>query len=309
MDLQPLTQDDVIEWGELLSICFEQEAENMEQLLCWLQSLGHLVAYGLWDNGRLVAQYACLQRDLYYENTSISIGMSMNMAVHPDYRGQGLVKRVSRPVYEALKTYGMSAGMGFSNAQGVKVDKRSKGYGYHVVGQMHPLLAMSRNFKTSTLKISNVFPDNVRHENRLLSDRIHFYKKWEYLRQRYAQHPFRQYQYGIWKDEEQIQGIVVYKTVTLWGMKAVALLDIYGDNLGELLRRWSTTLKQEGIHFIHVLTSPNATIKQLLQCHYQVIKLPITHHPYYLTVKPLSKKCDLGLLAFDSWDLIGGDIL
>ncbi|MEZ4642293.1 MAG: hypothetical protein R3E31_06070 [Chloroflexota bacterium] len=43
------------------------------------------------------------------------------MAVRPDYRGRGLlIKQVSQPVYAALAALGGVAGVGFSNAAGVR---------------------------------------------------------------------------------------------------------------------------------------------------------------------------------------------
>ncbi|MEZ4646792.1 MAG: GNAT family N-acetyltransferase [Chloroflexota bacterium] len=59
-----------------------------------------LLAWGAWDGARLAAQYSCLLTSLRLPGTEepARVGMSINMAVHPDYRGQGLIKQVSQPV-------------------------------------------------------------------------------------------------------------------------------------------------------------------------------------------------------------------
>jgi len=308
MDLRPLTLADITQWGHLIGICFDQLSINMEALIHWLTYLGHLEAYGLWDNDTLIAQYACLLRTIYCDDTPISAGMSINMAVHPDYRGMGLIKQVSQPVYDSLKDKHAILGMGFSNAQGVKVDKYSQGYGYQVVGQMQPIVIVSKSFKRSLLILSNDFPQS----QSLMSNhqrKTHFHKDLTYFKQRYANHPFRQYHYGIWQENDQIIGIVVYKKVRLWGVPSVALLDVYSNHIEELLMRWSTTLRQNNIFFCHTLVTPQSAIKSILQKHWRVLHAPYSRTPYYLTIKPLSDQMKPSLLDFCEWELIGGDVL
>lgn len=309
MDLRPLTLDDVAEWGHLIGICFDQPSFDMERVLTWLTCLGHLEAYGLWDGDKLVAQYACLLRNIIYDDTPIPIGMSINMAVHPDYRGQGLIKQVSQPIYSHLTDNNVMFGMGFSNAQGVKVDKHSKGYGYQVVGQMQSLITIAKSFKRPPLILSG---DILRYRDLQMSNhqqKTHFHKDLAYITQRYGHHPLRQYHYGIWEDDEQILGIVIYKYVKLWGVPSVALMDVCGDNLEELLMQWSTTLRQNNIYLIHTLVTPQSAIKDMLNRHWHVYQAPFSRTPYYLTLKPLSKQIESSLLNFDQWNLIGGDVL
>lgn len=308
MDLRPLTLNDITQWGNLIGICFNQPPADMELLIHWLTCLGHLEAYGLWDHDTLVAQYASLLRTISCHDTPISVGMSINMAVHPDYRGMGLIKQVSQPVYASLKGKSITLGMGFSNAQGVKVDQQSRGYGYQVVGQMQPLIFHLKKFERPTLILSNNLPQYQTH---VISSqqKTHFHKDLPYIIQRYSKHPFRQYLYGIWQENNQILGIVVYKKVRLWGVPSVALLDVYSHNIEELLKRWSATLRQNKIFICHTLVTPQSMIKEILQDHWRVLHAPYTRTPYYLTVKPLSDQMKPSLLKFCEWNLIGGDVL
>lgn len=309
MKLRPLNMTDISQWSNLLALCFNQSATHMQQLIEWFFCLGELNAYGLWDNQQLIAQYSCLHRTINFNNRIIPLGMSMNMAVHPDYRRQGLIKLVSQPVYEDLHEKQVEFGMGFSNTQGVQVDKHSKSYGYQVIGQMQPFLIKTQDFKVPPLQPLDVLPHPFHIQpNQSVID-AHFSKDTHHLIRRYLQHPFRRYQYAIWCEHNEIQGIIVYKAVKLWGFPAVALLDVYSQQPEELLMRWSSTLRQNHIHFIHLLVSPQSHVKQIIKRHLLVIRAPFTNNPYYLTIKPLVDHFDGTILDFNQWDLIGGDIL
>jgi hypothetical protein len=308
MDLRRLKLTDKTQWGRLIGLCFNQSSSDMERLMYWLSCIGPIEAYGLWDNDTLVAQYACLLRTVYVDDKPIYVGMSINMAVNPAYRGQGLIKQVSQPIYDSLQDKNVMFGMGFSNAQGVKVDKHSRGYGYQVVGKMQPLIIMLRSFKRPQLILYDNLP-------RLQSDisnhqqKAHLHKGLNYIMRRYSHHPFRQYHYGIWQEDTQILGIVVYKKVKLWGVPSVALLDVYSDDITELLMRWSTTLREQNMYLCHTLVSQQSVIKYVLQQHWRILHAPFSRTPYYLTVKPLSNLMKPSLLDFCEWDLIGGDVL
>jgi len=134
MKIMPLLSSHINAWAELLAVCFERSSEQMCQLIAFFRPEKQLLAWGAWDGTRLVAQYSILRKSLILPTCpmSVTVGLSVNMAVHPAYRGQGLVKQVAQPVYEALARRGGIVGVGFSNAAGVQVDRRSKEYGYRV---------------------------------------------------------------------------------------------------------------------------------------------------------------------------------
>lgn len=281
----------------------------MQQLIEWLYCLGTIEAYGLWNDGQLVAQYSCLHRAIIFNNLALSLGLSMNMAVHPNFRGKGLIKQVSQPVYDRLRDKQVVFGMGFSNAQGVQVDKHSKAYGYQIIGQMQSLVIKTHNFKMPSLTPLHTLPEPFCIQPNLSSSAAHFGKDTNHLIRRYLHHPFRDYEYGIWHENKEILGIVVYKKVSLWGIPAAALLDVYSQQPDEFLMRWSSTLCKSHIHLIHMLSSPQSEIKQIFRDHFLALEAPFTRSPYYLTVKPLANYFDTRLLNFNQWDLIGGDIL
>jgi GNAT superfamily N-acetyltransferase len=302
----PLTLDHCLPWAELLAISFGRSADQTAQVLAWLHEVYRVTAWGAWDVDRLVAQYACLRRRVRIGGVVLDAGMSLNMSVHPDYRGRGLIKQVSQPVYAALDAEGAAFGFGFSNAEGVQVDRHSKGYGYQVVGRMVSTVAyLTPRRGVPPLCLSDKLPAGAWDVGD--SGGISFEMSAESIRHRYARHPFRRYCFGIWEEGSAVLGVVVYRRHR-WG---AALLAAYGHDLTELLSRWSSALQAEGVRVVQALTTPNARLRQALAKISVSAALPYSRSPYYLTVKPLAagEAYRGALLDFASWDCIGGDIL
>lgn len=309
MEIRPLTDDHHSQWATLLALCFERSPQDMLALLNWLQKMGHVVAWGAWDADLLVAQYTSLLRHLCQNNINILAGMSINMAVHPDYRGQGLIKEVSAPVYDEIEGCGAVMGFGFSNAEGVKVDQHSKSYAYQVVGKLQSQLSFLTASHHTQLQLTATLPDRPYLAYDTQNPKLHFSKSLHTFRIRYGEHPFRQYQYGILYDNQDIQGIVVYRETQHLGINGMSLMDACGQNVPELLRRWGSTLKQNGYHFIHTLTTAQSDVAKNLCSTYPTLRLPYSRNPYYLTMRPISPTLDKTFQDFAQWDFIGGDIL
>jgi len=310
MKITPLTYNHHTAWAQLLATCFNRTAQDMQALLDWLHQIGQLVAWGAWDGDTLVAQYTCLLRDLCHKQMTLSAGMSINMAVHPDYRGQGLVKQVSAPVYDHVQSQGALIGMGFSNAEGVQVDKNSKSYGYQVLGKLESHISLLPATHYGYVDLNNHFPDNLCFPCiKQNADRIRFIKTVASFRLRYDAHPFRNYRYGFWYDNQQIQGVVVYREIQRFGVKGVALLDACGIDLAELIRKWGSTMHKNGYRFVHTMVTPSADLKTVLQTLYTTLQVPYIRTPYYLTIKPLTNNLPDSMESFTQWDFIGGDIL
>ena len=311
MKFAPLTLSDTMPWATLLAAAFNHPAEQMEQLLHFMQPESNLVAWGAWDGATLAAQYSCLLRPLFLPTfqQTVTVGLSVNMAVHPNYRGQGLVKQVANPVYEALAARGIVAGTGFSNAAGVQVDKRSSGYGYSVVGRLQPYLLWLRSgtnapdfYLTATwpdLPFLPAEPDTA----------VQFAWTPQSLHHRFACHPFRRYQFGVWQQRSSVAGLVVYRPIRLAGLPAVALLAAYSADLPGLLRRWTDAVLNNGYRLAQLVSTPASTTVHLLQETAVCLPQPISRNPYYLTLKPLSTTLPQSIFCFENWSCLGGDIL
>ncbi|MCA9924641.1 MAG: GNAT family N-acetyltransferase, partial [Anaerolineales bacterium] len=295
----------------LLATAFNRSPAEMQQLLTYLQPNENLVAWGAWDGKQLAAQYSCLRHRLLlpHQPNPAVVGMSINMAVHPDYRGSGLVKQVSAPVYAALQAEGGIAGVGFSNAAGVKVDRHSKGYGYRVLGQMQPTLAWIHHSPAEPcLDLTTTWPDKP-FATAPDSKHVCFNITPAWIYHRYACHPFRQYQFGVWETAVSVRGIVVFRPFRRGPIAGVSLLTVYGDDPVELLTRFCATLYRSGVRFIHALSTPQSPLRTQLQKTAVCLPLPTTRTPYFLTLKPLTDTLPAALFDINNWDCSGGDIL
>lgn len=311
IQLRALTLNDCEPWAELLAVAFDRTPSEMAQLLYWLHAEHDLLAWGAWEGPRLIAQYSSLLTAVWLPPTAAleCVGLSINLAVHPDYRGRGLVKRVAQPVYAALADRGVAAGVGFSNAAGVKVDRHSRAYGYQVIGQLQPMLVgLFSHLDSEPLRLTAEWPTAPFDFTPAPDDLIRFAASPVLVQHRFAQHPFRHYQYGVCESSAGVSGIVIYRLVNWGSVRVAALLAAYGTDVPALLQRWAAALRGAGIHLVHALTTPASVLRAALRDVGWSMPWPYTRTPYFLTVKPLRKTPSL-LLDFERWDCCGGDIL
>lgn len=310
MRVAPLTPRDKPQWASLLAVAFNRTPADMLRLLDWLHTGHTVIGWGAWDGDTLAAQYNCamMEVQLSGERTA-AVGMSINMAVDPAYRGRGLVKQVSQPVYEAVAACGGAAGVGFSNKQGVKVDLKSKSYGYQVVGQMKSVVVWLRPQTQTPLCLTDEWPAAPFEPPISTPDQhIRFAATPQTLAHRFAAHPFRRYQFGVWQEGGRVQGVVVYRKTRMAGVNGVSLLAVYGAEPAELLARWSAAVQASGVRFVHLLSTPHGSIRADLNQLGYVAAMPYSRSPYYLTVKPFAHTPH-AFLDFAAWDCLGGDIL
>ena len=241
----------------------------------------------------------------------LKVGLSVNMAVHPAFRGRGLVKQVAQPVYAALAESGVVAGVGFSNAAGVKVDQRSQGYGYQVLGQLRPRLLWLTRIPplTTPVTLSHDWPTQPWQLQAEPGHPFRFALSPTGLQTRYADHPFRQYRYGVRQIGGVVDGIVIDRPMRRAGVPGTALLAAYGADMPGLLAGWGQAVRATGARFVHWLATPASTINTGIKPLGLSLIVPYSRSPYYLTAKPLSHHLPPGFLALEQWDCLGGDVL
>lgn len=312
-DYRRLSVEDVPAWAELLAEAFGRRTTEMQALGQWLRQGWEMVAWGAWTDDRLVAQYSCLVHQVIAPTGMgmLKVGLSVNMAVHPAFRGRGLVKQVAQPVYAALAESGVVAGVGFSNAEGVKVDQRSQGYGYQVLGQLRPrMLWFSRTPSfTAPVTLTHDWPTQPWQLGAEPDNQFRFALSPTGLQTRYADHPFRQYRYGVRQNEGVVDGIVIDRPLRRAGVMGSALLGAYGADLPGLLAGWGQAIQATGARFVHWLATPVSTVSTAIRPLGLSLTLPYSRSPYYLTAKPLSHHLPPGFLALGQWDCLGGDVL
>ncbi len=311
LNVAPLSLSQRTEWADLLGVAFNRPSADVVRVLDAMHDAYPVVAWGVWDGATLAAQYSCLLKDLHVPGSGspVSVGLSVNMAVHPDYRGRGLVKLAAEPVYEAVRAAGGVAGVGFSNAQGVRVDRRSRSYGYQVVGRLRSTLAiMVRPPQAEPVSLTDSWPGFAVPEPQ--SDRlVRFGNPVHALKHRYAEPRPVRYRFGLWTDEGALRGAVAYRGVRWRGVRAASLLAAYSDDVESLVARWARAQWDEGVRAIHTLTSPKCPVRDGLRRIALTAQVPLSRSPYYLTVKPLGPEMPAMLLDFARWDCMGGDIL
>lgn len=311
MNITPLTLKEQSACADLLAAAFGRPSAEMNQLLHYLYRGNQIIAWGAWDGDVLAAQYSCLMTSLHVPGFEAPVlaGMSINMAVHPEYRGRGLIKQIAQPVYQAVAEQGGMIGVGFSNADGVKVDRRSKGYGYQVIGQMQSTVGwIVQKPSVEALRLTTEwsgFPDTLS----TCSDCIHFAASEQSVRQRFAEHPFRHFEFGVWDDGGKVRGLVIYSRISRAGIAGAALLAAYSDDLPGLVSRWIAAISNAGTRFVHLVSSPASALLLALRQSIPSLRVPYSPTPYYLTVKPLLPKLPAILTDFSQWDCVGGDIL
>ncbi len=309
--LRRLSVEDVPAWAELLAAAFERRTTEMQALLHWLHQGWEMVAWGAWADERLVAQYSCLVHQVIAPTGMLKVGLSVNMAVHPEFRGRGLIKQIAQPVYAALAESGVVAGVGFSNAAGVKVDQRSQGYGYQVLGRLRPRFLWLTRIPplTTPVTLSHDWPTQPWQLHTAPGHQFRFALSPTGLRNRYAGHPFRQYRYGIRQKDGVVDGIVVDRPMRRAGVLGTALLAAQGADLPGLLAGWRQAVRATGVRFVHWLATPAATVNPALKPLGLGLPLPYSRSPYYLTIKPLAHDLPGAFFSLAQWDCLGGDVL
>lgn len=312
MDYRSLTLDDRTAWARLLATSFERTPEQMEQLLLWFHRGFELVTWGAWDGDRLVAQYNCRLLRLHVPGLPEPglAGMGLNMVVDPAYRGRGLLETVAGPVHEMITERGCIAGVGFSSAGGLAVTKRSSSYAYQVLGPMaSTVVALSHRRYPEPLELGEAWPDG---ELKLPEGDERFVRYAvtpESVHHRFAEHPFRRYRFGAWRDADEIRGLVVYRPVRLRGVPGMALLAAYGEDVPGLLARWAGAVRRTGVGLVHVVTSPASPLRDAVRAAGTRLPVPRSRTPYHLIARALREDTPRVLFDLDRWDAVGGDIL
>ncbi len=127
-------------------------------------------------------------------------------ATHPDYRRQGLVSKLTQLVEKKL---GNNIGyIGFSNTNGVKIDRFSKNINYRILGQMASQYVLSLPYKTN-LKITKT--DSIFLQTTIASNYYGIFKNNDYFNWRYTRNPKNQFLYFSITKNANIIGYIVCK--------------------------------------------------------------------------------------------------
>ena len=317
LDYRPLTPADRTEWARLLAVSFGRSQSQMEQLLDWFHAGFELVTMGAWAGERLVAQYNCRLLELRVPGWSgpFPAGMGLNMAVDPDWRGRGLLRTVATPVHEEIIRRGRVAGVGFSSVGGLAVTKASDSYGYQVLGPMTSTVALitsrGRRGSADVLELSSAWPPGRFDPTWPDDDLIRYAVTPASLRHRFADHPFRRYVIGVWRDGQVIRGMTIHRPVRLRGIPSLGLLAAHAvpSDLDALLRRWADAVVRRRPVVVHLVTSPSSSLRAAVRGLGPSTTVPVSRERYHLIARGLREDAPAALFDLDRWDATGGDIL
>ena len=305
MEFRPLELSDRVTWARLLAVCFDRSPEQMEALLAWFHTGFPLVTMGAWDGEALVAQYNCRLLELRVPGVTdpLSAGMGLNMAVDPAYRGRGLLDRVATPVHEIIAERGCVAGVGFSSTGGLAVTRASRSYAYEVLGPMvSTVVAVTRPRRSNPLRLSTAWPSGPIAFPEGDDRYVRYAVTPASLHHRFAEHPFRRYAYATRACDDIVNGLVVYRRVTLRGLPAASLLAAYGEDLPDLLGRWAAALRTIGLHVVHLVTSPGSPLRDASAAIGPRVVVPFSRNPYHLITRALQPDTPPILFDLGRWD-------
>lgn len=96
--------------------------------------VGEVVSYSAFDQGRMVAHYACIPTQMKIDNRVVNGVLSMAVVTHPDYRGKGLFKILAQKTYDKAKELGYEFVVGVANANSFPIFMRNFPFTY--IGQL-----------------------------------------------------------------------------------------------------------------------------------------------------------------------------
>jgi GNAT superfamily N-acetyltransferase len=312
IEVRALTIEDVGPWARLLAVCFERTPAQMEALLRWFHAGFDLVTRGAWDGERLVAQYNARLLDLLVPESAgpVPAAMGLNMAVDPEYRGQGLLDTVAAPVHDELAARGCVAGVGFSSEGGLAVTKASRHYAYEVLGPMVSLaVPLVRRRYPAPLTVRTNWPGEPVDLAAATDGFVRYRATPDSLRHRYAEHPFRRYSFATRERAGAVDGLVVFRETRLRGVPAVSLLALHGSDPAALLGSFAATLRARRRPVVHALLTPASPLRQAIAAMGPEVSLPVSRHPYHLITRALAPDTPRILFDLARWDCTGGDIL
>src|SRR5260221_9654961 len=124
----------------LLTKSFNIKNADKEGLIKWkfFDSIheGKTITYIALDGkNNVVGQYTNLPFKIARKNRIYKTMDCVDMTTDINHRGMGIISKLSKLVYKEINEKKYDFSIGFSNDEGVKVDKNSSNYGYKIVGR------------------------------------------------------------------------------------------------------------------------------------------------------------------------------
>jgi len=310
--IQKITVVDKQALFDLLGECFNLPEKSVNQQLSWRYEassfLQKMIAFGAYTKEKqLVSFYANVPHQIVYKGKSKDVYLCLDIATKVGHRRQGLISQLSSCVYQQLDKNNLeNISIGFSNKEGIRIDKNSRNYGYQIVGSFQTYIRPSRasksqvNFKRQDLlEAGDVWPHT--------SFQIH--KNSQYLKWRYLGKSHRNYNYYsvIHRNATVAQVVAIKKKNKVEIIDVIPLAEFDIEILLRSLPSLGNQLKRS---FVTITVLKNRQWQELLgRCHY--LPQPLSRQKYYLTIRlnPNYRSEKTDILSAENWLLFSGDIL
>lgn len=312
---QKYSSDYLPSFTELLDKSFDIENKDKQALIQWKlfdnYHNGKTITYIALDKeDNVVGQYTNLPVKIAYGDKIYNSMICVDMATDINHRGKGLITKLSQYVYQEVVGNKYDLTIGFSNDDGLKVDKNASNYGYKIVGRFvryFKIVVYRKNIK-SKIVLTDHFETSSEFGNK--ANFLRIYKDYYYLTWRYLSKPNSEYSiYQIVQNEIAV-GYVVLR---FKGNKCY-IYDILVNNISKkemitVLRSIENKALDKGIRIIVYNVLDNNFWKSLFN-RYKYFKKTNNKINYYLTVKIHNPSLlPEFILDKENWLLMNGDIL
>ncbi len=292
----------------LLNDSFKIETTNKEKLVDWKYFDKYLndktITYIVIDDTDSVVSH--------YTNIPITVSadrkykamVCTDMCTDPKFRGLGLISQLSSQVYSEVRKQEYDFSIGFSNDQGIQVDKHSDKYGYQIIGRFvryFKFVLFSTNARYKLEKNINIveFEDN--------SSYYKIFKSPDYITWRYIRKPNNDYEIFDIKDGEKTIGLVVLRFKN-YKCYVYDIISNPNYDIKKIMQAIDNLAMQRAAPLIIYNVLDNNYWKKVFGMFY--FKKTYNHTNYYLTIKIHNKNVDeQKLINKENWLVMNGDIL
>ena len=140
----------------LFLACFPASSKFTLETLKWLYKEnpdGQVIGFDAFENGNLVAHYACIPAMVSIENMPVKALLSLNTATHPKNQGKGLFTKLAEMTYQQATEQGFHSIYGVANANSTPGFIRK--LGFQLVAPLKAMIGIKQLGIDMTLAMNN----------------------------------------------------------------------------------------------------------------------------------------------------------
>jgi GNAT superfamily N-acetyltransferase len=114
-----ISDEAINSYKELFANCFPVSEKFSFAGIDWLyrkNPQGPPIGFDAWEEGQLVAHYACIPTEVFYDGRVTKMLLSLNTATHPSFQGKGLFSKLASMTYALAAEQEFAAVYGVANA-------------------------------------------------------------------------------------------------------------------------------------------------------------------------------------------------